>query len=383
GYAARKSTGVHDRIFHRIVAMDDGKTQFFLVSSDICLISPVEYEKVASELQKREGIRPVQFWWSFTHTHSAPEVGPPGLAAAFLGDRYKHEIDPAYTAMVEQSLIDGVRKARASLQPARLGAGWGHAMANINRRARDVEGETFLGLNPDGPADRRIGLLRLDTAGGKPIALIANYAIHGTVLSGANLQISGDAPGVVSDYVEKAIGAPVLFVNGAAGNMAPIYSVYPDFKSGRLSQFRVLLGDKIIEANRSISTTTPEVTLSPASLDVETPRKPGMAWPEELASYTRQTSTGATVVRIPVRLLKINHDIAIWSAPLELFCEIAMEVRSRSRFPHTFYFGYTNGWLAYMPTAAEIRNGGYEPRVSPFTAQGEKDLTDAVTSALQ
>ena len=25
GYSARKSTGVHDRIFHRIVAMDDGR----------------------------------------------------------------------------------------------------------------------------------------------------------------------------------------------------------------------------------------------------------------------------------------------------------------------------------------------------------------------
>ena len=236
-------------------------------------------------------------------------------------------------------------------------------------------------MNPDGPADRRIGLLRLDTAEGKPIALIANYAIHGTVLSGANLQISGDAPGVVSEYVEKAIGAPVLFVNGAAGNMAPIYTVYPDFKSGHLSQFRVLLGDKIIAANRSISTTA-AVTLTPGSLDVETPRKPGMTWPGELASYTRETSAGAAVVRIPVRFLKINHDIAIWSAPLELFCEIAMEVRNRSPFAYTFYFGYTNGWLAYMPTAAEIQHGGYEPRVSPFAAQGEADLTDAVSSHL-
>ena len=26
GYAARQSTGIHDRIFHRIVAMDDGVT---------------------------------------------------------------------------------------------------------------------------------------------------------------------------------------------------------------------------------------------------------------------------------------------------------------------------------------------------------------------
>ena len=41
GYDARQSTGVHDRIYHRIVAMDDGATQFYIISSDLCLFSPV------------------------------------------------------------------------------------------------------------------------------------------------------------------------------------------------------------------------------------------------------------------------------------------------------------------------------------------------------
>ena len=30
GYGARKSTGVHDSIYHRIVALDDGTPSFFL-----------------------------------------------------------------------------------------------------------------------------------------------------------------------------------------------------------------------------------------------------------------------------------------------------------------------------------------------------------------
>jgi hypothetical protein len=34
GYPARQSTGMHDRLFHKVVALDDGATQFFLVSSD-------------------------------------------------------------------------------------------------------------------------------------------------------------------------------------------------------------------------------------------------------------------------------------------------------------------------------------------------------------
>src|SRR5579871_3659369 len=79
GYGPRQSTGVHDPLYHRVVAMDDGRTQFYLVSSDICLFSPGLYDEVAAELQRTTGITRKQFWWSVTHTHSAPEVGPPAM----------------------------------------------------------------------------------------------------------------------------------------------------------------------------------------------------------------------------------------------------------------------------------------------------------------
>lgn len=377
GYGARQSTGVHDPLFHRIVLLDDGRTQFALVSSDICLVSPAEYEKVASALEKATGIPSVNFWWSFTHTHSAPEVGPPGLAVAFLGDRYTHEVDQSYTDTVEQKLLDGIAEARGKLQPAKLGVGWGYSAANINRRARDVEGETYLGMNPDGPTDRRLGLIRLDKADGSPLALIANYPIHGTVLGGQNLLISGDAPGVVSEYVEQKIGAPLLFVNGAAGDLAPIYSVYPDFKSGKLSQFRVLLGDRILETNAKLTATTARVKLAASGTVLETARRPGLTFPSALSSYA-----GRDTVRLPLRFLKINDDIAIWSAPIELFCEVAIGVREKSKIPNTMFFGYTNGWLGYLLTAKELKNGGYEPRVSPYTAAAADDLSRAVLEQL-
>jgi hypothetical protein len=88
------------------------------------------------------------------------------------------------------------------------------------------------------------------------------------------------------------------------------------------------------------------------------------------------------MIRLPVRFLRINDDIAIWAAPLELFCEVAIDVRNHSRFPYTFYFGYTNGWLGYLPTRAEFAYGGYEPSVSPYTEQGGDDLTRAVLAYL-
>ncbi|HZK64392.1 MAG TPA: hypothetical protein VFC34_09615, partial [Puia sp.] len=120
------------------------------------------------------------------------------------------------------------------------------------------------------------------------------------------------------------------------------------------------------------------------ALTVETPRKPGMEWSSDLSKYTSTTKAGVNMVRLPVRFLKINEDIAIWSAPIELFCEVSNEVRSRSPFPYTFYFGYTNGWLGYMPTESEWPHGGYEVNtVSPFTPVAANDLTESVVSYLQ
>lgn len=383
GYGPRQSTGFHDRLYHRIVALDDGETQFFLVSTDLCLVSPAFYDEVTASLEKETGIKPLQVWWSFTHTHAAPEVGPPGLGVAFLGDRFHHEPNLQYTARVKQALLDGIKQARAQLVPAKLGVGWGMAFANINRRARDEEGPAFLGLNPDGPADRQIGLIRLEKADGKLLALIANYSMHGTVLGDTNTLISGDAPGIVADYVEEKLGAPMLYINGAAGNLAPIYTVYPDFESGHLSQFRVLLGDKIIAANQLMGRTTSNVHLALGEKIVETPRKSGMDWVPELKNYLRETKGGDKVVLLPLRFLQINNDIAIWSAPLELFCEISLEIRAASPFPYTFYFGYTNGWLGYMPTKQEFTYGGYEPSVSPYTGQAEGDVVRTVTSYWQ
>jgi hypothetical protein len=379
GYNARKSTGVLDHIYHRVAAMESGDAQFYLVASDLCLFSPEVYDDVARDLERETGIRRSQFWWSVTHTHAAPEVGSPAMYKALLG-RSDHEWDREYAALVKESLIRAVKEARGNLAPARLAIGEGTAVANINRRAKDVDGTVSLGLNPEGPADRQIGLLRLEKTDGSLIALIANYSMHGTVMSGQNLLISGDGPGVVSAYVEQKLGAPVLYVNGAAGNLAPIYSVYADARSGHLAQFRVLLGDRILAAARSMSDATAEVTLSAGEKSIDTPQKEGLVWPEELRSYA--AADGKAMVRLPVRYLRIN-DSLIWAAPVELFCEISMAVRKESPYAHTFYFGYTNGWFGYLPTAQAFGEGGYEPRTSPFTPQAESDLVKGVTALIQ
>jgi hypothetical protein len=281
---------------------------------------------------------------------------------------------------VKSALISGIKDARAKLAPARAAVGVGMARANINRRARDLDGSISLGLNPDGPVDRQIGIIRLERPDGSLIGLIANYAMHGTVLGGQSKEISGDGPGVVAAYLEEKLGAPALYINGAAGNIAPIYTVQPDIKRAHLGEFRVLLGDRILDANRSLGPGG-EVKLWLGEKWIETPRKTGLGWPADLPAYASKSAGGTDLVRIPVRFLRIG-DSVLWATPVELFCEIAIRVRNESPFRNTFFLGYANGWLGYLPTAEAFREGGYEPRTSPFSEQVEKDFGDGVVSFL-
>ncbi len=386
GYGPRKSEGVHDRIFHRIAALDDGDTSFFLVASDICTITPSFYHDVCRQLTEETGIQPGQVWWTVTHTHSAPHVGPQDLGQLFsesLGDRFSMRHDEQHWKFVADQLITGIKLAQQKLEPARIGTGIGEARANIVRRAVTPGGRVVLGGNPDGIVDRQLGLIRLERADKTLIGLVANYAIHGTVLGGNNNLISGDIQGIISEYVESFTGVPMLFVNGAEGNIGPLYSIGNDFEHPHWDAYNKLLGDKIIRLSESVQKATSDVQIVAGQTIIETPRKPGLGWLKELSDYSHVNDDGVAMIRVPVYSLSINDRAVIWGAPLELFCEMAIKVRAQSPFEQTFFFGLTNGSLLYMPTEKAISEAGYEVRTSPFTKQAESDLTTGVLRHLR
>ena len=62
GYFARQSTGVHDRLYHRIVVMHDGEKPFVLVSTDLVGFSPALYDDFADKLERETGVGREQLW---------------------------------------------------------------------------------------------------------------------------------------------------------------------------------------------------------------------------------------------------------------------------------------------------------------------------------
>ena len=136
------------------MALEAAGTPFYLIASDLCLFSPTLYDSVTRDLQKELGIDPKHVLWSVTHSHATPEIGPPEMYKTLLG-RSDHDWDRENTARTLRALIDAVRTARDRLEPAQIAFGSGIALAIINRRAKDVDGRVSIGLNPEGPVDRR------------------------------------------------------------------------------------------------------------------------------------------------------------------------------------------------------------------------------------
>ncbi|MCO5237640.1 MAG: hypothetical protein M9933_15375 [Chitinophagaceae bacterium] len=148
-------------------------------------------------------------------------------------------------------MIDGIAETRNKLSDATLSVGWGYAQANMNRRAVDVNGKASLGMNPDKPVDRRIGLLRPIKPDGTDGALIANCAMHGTVMSGANLKISGDCRGSWRNMWKKRLVRP-CYISMALPEIWRRSIVFIlIMRAGHLGEFRVLVGDKIIAAPKN------------------------------------------------------------------------------------------------------------------------------------
>ena len=74
-----------------------------------------------------------------------------------MGSRYKHDHNTEYTAWAKRKLIEGIKEAREKLEAARLGVGWGMAMANINRRGARRRGGGVSGFESRWPATVKSG----------------------------------------------------------------------------------------------------------------------------------------------------------------------------------------------------------------------------------
>jgi hypothetical protein len=293
-------------------------------------------------------------------------------------------------------VVQVVRDALADLQPAKLGADTGASRVGMNRRKRaqggmsaltfdenatsqsfgehrtrrpvpirEFEGAIRLGANPLGTIDEEVGVLRVDTSDGAPLAVMVNYACHGTALGGRNATVCGDWIGSAMTTLEDRLGAVPIYIQGAAGDINPRFVGGLDGNVDSIERTEKL-GEEFAEEVVRVYGRIPTRPLESPSIRIASRTLLLPRCYRELFQDFRNTAVEApsTAVRI--------GDLTWVSFPGEMFHEIGRKVKHASPTRITFLSGYTNGSIGYFPTQAAFSEGGYEPATSHLdpTAEG-------------
>ncbi|MEX2016659.1 MAG: hypothetical protein WD873_08445, partial [Candidatus Hydrogenedentales bacterium] len=180
------------------------------------------------------------------------------------------------------------------------------------------------------------------------IATLINYQTHPVVLGPENLAISADYPGYMMNKVEAELGGQAMFLQGAAGDINPFWDKTPPEEGG------------FAEAEKMGLAVAAEAARTAKAID-EYADDPDIKVHTELITLAerRDRAREARDIQAEVNSVLIGDDIALATFPGEFFVEHGLSLKERSRFPHTFFIGYTNDALAYFPTIQATTEGGY------------------------
>jgi hypothetical protein len=193
---------------------------FVIITSDLLGFPKALSEPIAEKLSLLHNLKREQVLFTSSHTHSGPVIRE-SLIAMYPLDAEQVAVIRAYTEDLQSQIISLVDAALKDLGPAKLEFGRGKAEFGVNRRLKKDSGYV-ISVNPDGPVDHDVPVLRVTRADGRLRAILLGYACHNTTLVGDNYQIHGDYAGVAQEELEKAFpGATALFVLGCAADTNP------------------------------------------------------------------------------------------------------------------------------------------------------------------
>lgn len=389
GYSLRggRSRTVHGKLFVRALALSDGRRTFIAVVADLINVSA----ELRFAIGKALGVDPAWIYVGDTHNHAGPLSSPvPKQYAKFGNDRTR------WFREFPKTVLRAARQAVAELQPVKLGFGTGRSRIAMNRRKRmsdsrsvltfdenhvsqsfgkaktskktlirEHAGVIRLGTNPRGPIDDEVGVVRLDTLDGRPLAALINYACHGTSLGGRNDTICGEWMGRMLAVVEQELGAEAMFFQGAAGDINPRVVGGLDGHKDDLRATEQLgeeIAREVVRVHGGIQTAPEEISLRAASASIQLPR----CYRELFADFKN------TTIDVPTTVMRMG-DVTWVNFPGEMFHETGLRVKKSAPTPLTFIAGYTSGSaLGYMPTAEAFAEGGYEPAVSHLDPVAEQ-----------
>ncbi|MFO0893185.1 MAG: neutral/alkaline non-lysosomal ceramidase N-terminal domain-containing protein [Isosphaeraceae bacterium] len=410
GYGNRKteSEGVASPLKVRALAIGadaaDEKAEgpAVLIAVDNCHVGSFMTDEIIRRLKKAK-IRPERLVTCATHTHCAPAL------ASGIDFIFGTPIPPDQKARIERytrELIDAMEKAAlqalSARAPGRLSWDQGTVTFAANRRVLKEGKWAGFGVNPNGPVDHSLPVLRVTDPDGKVRAVLVNYACHCTTLGGEFNKICAEWAGYACDELERSFpGATALVVIGCGADANPEPRRNLDdarrHAAALAAEARRLLGSamKPLPGRLSAKFQQIELPLAPRPDRPELERRARLAGAEGLfaRSLLERLDRGETLpstVPYPVQTWCFGDDLAMVFLGGEVVVDYALRLKWEIDASRLWVTAYSNDVPCYIPSKRVLDEGGYEAdhsmvfygRPARFAPEAEDRIIRAVHDLL-
>jgi hypothetical protein len=326
----------------------DADAPLALVSVDLVGFNPA---RARSLIAARTGIAPERVVISATHAHAMVR-NIHLFQAPYYDDRYSSDAVLPYQSWIENRMADIVADASRRTLPVELDTGSTAPIPalNYNRRFNVA-------------TDNVARFVRLRVPGGRVRAVLVNYANH-PVLVGTdpvNQAMDADFPGFIASELENVYcpvgGCLGMFVNGGAGDVNPNGSLTPAQHGvamtaaiqGVAPTWRSTAGMQLAFERRIAALSEGITSCNPWPVPCAPPPTPGPR--NDGQPITWDAESTSVVIGLPHQ----PPALAFATLPGEPFS--ILQTRLRTNSPSTLLFGYTNGYLGYLPPSTALGDG--------------------------
>lgn len=403
GYASRNhpSEGVAQDLWAKALAIEDKKgNRVVVVTTDLIGLPRTVADEIAARCVKQYGLDRAHLLLNSSHTHTGPVIGSMLVTMWDLPAEQTSAIQQ-YTRSLIEKVVQVVGSAVQDLSPAEIALGTGETGFGMNRREFTSKG-VRLGVNPSGPVDHTVPVLRIAAPDGKIRAVLFGYACHNTTFNGDMYRISGDYAGYAQETIETLHpGATAMFLMLCGGDQNPqprgteaLAQQHGHELAGAVEN---TLKEKLTKVSGPIQAAflTTELPLGPYTReDFEALKNDRAPQRRRLAEATLKAFDERRAIHnvsYPAQAIRFGKIVTLVALGGEVVVPYDLELKREYRRERLIVAGYSNDVMCYIPTAQMLKEGGYEPVDSmvyygfpaPFASEVEDRVLDAARTVLK